>query len=182
MRSRQLRATHATKSSEPLSLQPVSQRSRGSIRFVRQRSPQRATDTWWRHQHQNLYLLRDGVTRVLRALWFDVVLVTTSRRICRLGFNSTGHARHTLLASKAKTRSCRLRSPLVHAIQIMSPDRLTASRRERPFTTGCSPSEVAIEPCGIHIYPPADSFNPTFKDRTCDCISRQTPLPARSLR
>ena len=30
--------------------------------------------------------------------------------------------------------------------------------------------------------PPADSFNPTFKDRTCDRIPRQTPLPARSLR
>lgn len=126
MRSSQLQATHSTKSSEPLSLQPVSQRSRGSIRFVRQRSPQRTADTWRRHQHQNLCFLRDGVTRVLRALWFDIVLVTISRRICRLGFDSTGHARHALHSSKAKTRSCRLRSPLVHAVPRMSPGRLTA--------------------------------------------------------
>ena len=126
MRSSQIRVAHSTKSSESLSLQPVSQRSRSSIRFVRQRSPQRATDTWRRHQHQNLCFLRGGVTRVLRALWFDVILVTISRRICRLGFDSIGHARHALHASKTKTCLCRRRSPLVHA---MSPGRLTVSAR-----------------------------------------------------
>jgi hypothetical protein len=129
LRSSQLRATHSTKSSESLSLQPVSQRSRSSIRFVWQRSPQRATDTQWRHQHQNLCFLRGGVTRVLRALWFDAILVTISRRIFRLGFDSTGHARHALHASKTKTCSCRRRSPLAHTTQVVSPRQLTASAR-----------------------------------------------------
>lgn len=137
MRSSQLRATQAPKSSESLSLQPVSQRSRSGIRFVRQRSPQRATDTWRRHQHQNLCFLRGGVTRVLRALWFDIVLVTISRRICRLGFDSTGHARHGLHASKTKTCLCRRRRPLVQA---MSPGRLTVSAR---FSAGRDRQQTA---------------------------------------
>jgi hypothetical protein len=144
MRSSQLRATHSTKSSESLSLQSVSQRSRGSIRFVWQRSPQRATDTWRRHQHQNLCFLRDSVTRVLRALWFDIVLVTISRRICRLGFDSTGHARHALHASKAKTRSYRICSPLVHTTQIMSPGRLIASGRLQPLRIGRNRPEADL--------------------------------------
>ncbi|MGF6456781.1 hypothetical protein ABIA55_002245 [Pseudomonas frederiksbergensis] len=140
MRSSQIRVAHSTKSSESLSLQPVSQRSRSSIRFVRQRSPQRATVTWRRHQHQNLCFLRSGVTRVLRALWFDVILVTISRRIFRLGFDSIGHARHALHASKTKTCLCRRRSPLVHTIQIMSPRRLTVSAR---FSAGRDRQQTA---------------------------------------
>lgn len=135
MCSSQLRTSHPTKSSDSLSLHPVPQGSRGSIRFVRQRSPQRATNTRRCLQHQNLFFLRDGVTRVLRALWFDIVLVKISRRICRLGFDRTGHARHALQTTKAKTRLCRLRSRLVHAIRIMLPGRLTAMGRSSPLTT-----------------------------------------------
>lgn len=145
MCSSQLRTSHPTKSSDSLSLHPVPQGSRGSIRFVRQRSPQRATNTRRCLQHQNLFFLRDGVTRVLRALWFDIVLVKISRRICRLGFDRTGHARHALQTTKAKTRLCRLRSRLVHAIRIMLPGRLTAMGRSSPLTTDRKRPEAVIK-------------------------------------
>ena len=94
MRSRHLRAIRHAQISEPLPLPPVPQESRSRIRFLRQCSPQRTTPTFRRQQHQNLCILKGGVARILHTLRLGIVLVTVSRRVCRLGVDSAGHARY----------------------------------------------------------------------------------------
>ena len=175
MRSRHLRAIRHAQVGEPLPLPPVPQKSRGRIRFLRQCSPQRTTPTFRRQQHQNLCILRGGVARILHTLWLDIVLVTVSMGIRRLGVDSAGHARYALHSCKAKTRSSRLRSPLVQLpasetakLHNMSRLSLICSREATALIKGASFSRIRKKTHDLK--PESGTFNKRLYQRLPDVL------------
>lgn len=147
MRSSRLRVAHPAKGRDSLPLQPVPQRPRSCICLLWQRSTQPAAITSRRQQYQDLCLFTEGGARVLRGVRLELVLVKRPRRVCRLGFDSAGHAGYALPGKQTESPSHRIGSALVHASQ-----RSGSGRRQRVSEGG---KAVGANPWLSH--PPAQT-------------------------
>lgn len=115
LRRREIRDAYPTKSSKPLPLSAMPQKSWSRVCQLRQCPAQRPSHPGWRREHHVLQVIRIGVTAILRSLRLFAVLVTGPRRLLRLDLDRAGLPGQHLYTNEAEADSPGIHSRLVCA-------------------------------------------------------------------